>query len=66
MDQMKKYAIICIMFWVLAGCSWNSTIYVPEGDAVKLRETVKDVKVWVKVMDQSVLPGKMDLLDGWY
>jgi hypothetical protein len=51
----------------LIGCSglWK-TVYVPHGDAVRLRETVKNVKVWVKTKNGDIVPGKMDLPEGWY
>jgi hypothetical protein len=42
------------------------TVYVPHGDAVRLRETVKGVKVWVKTKDGDIVPGEMDLPEGWY
>jgi len=42
------------------------TIYVPHGTPVRLRETVKDVKVWVKDAEGQPVAGKMDLPEGWY
>ncbi len=38
----------------------------PDGEAVRLRETVRAAKVWV--LDESGKPvaGKMDLPEGWY
>ena len=47
-----------------AGCV--RTIYVPHGTPVRLRETVKDVKVWVKDADGKPVAGRMDLPEGWY
>jgi len=49
---------------LLAGCA--RTIYVPHGTPVRLRETVKDVKVWVKDVDGEPVAGQMDLYEGWY
>jgi hypothetical protein len=42
------------------------TIYVPERDAIMLRQDVKNVKIWAKpaVVDDP-LPGKMTLEEGW-
>jgi len=55
---------------LLSGCAGGSpftrTIYVPHGTPVRLRETIPDAKVWVKDADGQVVPGKMDLPDGWY
>ena len=47
-----------------AGCT--RTIYVPHGTPVRLRETVKDVKVWVKDADGEPVAVRMDLYEGWY
>jgi len=47
-----------------AGCV--RTIYVPHGTPVRLRETVKDAKVWVKDSGGEPVAGKMDLPEGWY
>jgi len=49
---------------LLAGCT--RTIYVPHGTPVRLRETVKDVKVWVKDADGEPVAGRMDIYEGWY
>jgi hypothetical protein len=55
---------------MIAGCSggdpFTRTIYVPHGTPVRLHETVKDVKVWVKDADGQPVAGKMDLPEGWY
>jgi len=47
-----------------AGCV--RTIYVPHGTPVRLRETIKDAKVWAKDADGKSVAGKMNLPDGWY
>ncbi len=47
-----------------AGCT--RTIYVPHGTPVRLRETVEDVKVWVKDSGGEPVAGRMDLPEGWY
>jgi len=41
------------------------TIYVPEGDAVMLRQDVKDVDVWAKTKDRLPMAGNMTLEEGW-
>ena len=33
---------------------------------MRLRETVKDAKVWVKDADGNTIAGRMDLPEGWY
>ena len=64
---MKRPAFI--LGWVLllaapAGCV--RTVYVPHGAPVRLRETVRNAKVWVKEADGRVVGGRMDLPEGWY
>ena len=49
--------------WLLGGC--YKTVYIEPGDAVRLRETVKGVKVWVKV-DGAWEASEMTLPEGWY
>jgi len=55
--------ILCLL---LAGCSGVRTIYIPYGTPVRLRETVSNVKVWVKDANGKPVPGRMDLPEGWY
>lgn len=67
----KHWMIVAFVLPVLlTGCAGGSpftrTIYVPHGTPVRLRETIKDAKVWVKDADGQVVPGKMDLPEGWY
>jgi len=53
----------------LGGCMLQSqvkTVYVKEGDPVRIRETIKGAKVWVMDKDGTAVPGVMDLPDGWY
>jgi len=62
---LKRGTLIAILAVFLAACSIR-TVYVPQGDAVKLRETVKNVKVWVKTKNDDIVAGKMDLPEGWF
>jgi len=65
--KVRKFWIILLVFLLtllFAGCV--RTIYVPHGTPVRLRETVKNVKVWVKDADGEVVAGKLDLPEGWY
>ncbi len=54
-------AILC----ATAGC-FTRTIYVPDGKAVRLRQTIHNARVWVKTRDGKVVKGKLDLNEGWY
>jgi hypothetical protein len=55
---------------LLGGCGSGTlsprTIYVPDGEPVRLRETVKGAKVWVLDASGQPTPGVMDLPEGWY
>lgn len=59
---------ILMISLILSGCStiWTRTIYVPDGKAVRMRQTVKKAKVWVKVSEGDIAPGRMDIPEGWY
>ena len=64
-ERVRDIWLISILLVpLLAGCI--RTVYVPAGTPVRLRETLKDVKVWVKDADGSVATGRMDLPEGWY
>ena len=62
--MIRKLLPFLLSILLLAGCT--RTIYVPHGTPVRLRETVPDVKVWVKEADGQVGEGRMDLPEGWY
>ena len=62
--MIRKLIPLLLPILLLAGCV--RTIYVPHGTPVRLRETVKDVKVWVKDADGEPVAGRMDLYEGWY
>jgi len=65
MNLLKRLLPFLLPILLLAGCGVR-TIYVPHGTPVRLRETVEDVKVWVKDADGEPVPGRMDLPEGWY
>jgi hypothetical protein len=49
----------------LGGCTTHS-VYVPDGTPVRLRETIKDAKVWVLNAEGEPVASKMNLPEGWY
>ena len=65
--RVKRFWLIGFILLPVAigGCSVR-TIYVTHGTPVRLRETIKDAKVWIKDSDGQVIAGKMDLSEGWY
>ena len=62
--MIRKLIPFLLPILLLTGCV--RTIYVPHGTPVRLRETVKDVKVWVKDAGGEPVAGRMDLPEGWY
>lgn len=67
---MKHGAIkLLILMIFIQGCTLLApqvnTVYVPEGDAVMLRQDVDNVKIWAKAKDKPPVPGKMKLEEGW-
>jgi hypothetical protein len=45
---------------------FTRTIYVPEGQTVRLRQDVKNVKVWVKEKSGNTAQGRLTLKEGWF
>ena len=62
--MIRKLLPFLIPILLLTGCV--RTIYVPHGTPVRLRETVRNVKVWVKDAGGEPVAGRMDLPEGWY
>ena len=61
--QTWAVALLCVVF--LSGCGAR-TIYIPHGEPVRLRETIRGAKVWVKDANGNTVAGRVDLLEGWY
>ncbi len=61
----KRYLLLALLPILLAGCGVR-TIYVPHGTPVRLRETITNVKIWVKDADGEPVAGRMDIPEGWY
>jgi len=63
---VKKLLVVFLVL-LCSGCSLiTRTIYIPHGQAVRLRQEVKNVKVWVKTKDGEIAEGKITLPEGWY
>ena len=63
--RWAKTALCVLLALSLAGCG-TRTVYVPSGEPVRLRETVKRAKVWVLDADGEPVAGVMDVPEGWY
>jgi len=61
----KTWFLVPIAFVLLAGCV-TRTVYVPHGTPVRLRETIRAAKVWVKDADGEAVKGEVDLHEGWF
>lgn len=61
--MVLRFLFPFILAVCLSGC--NRTIYVPDGKAVRLRESV-EAAVWVFDKQGKLRPGYMILPEGWY
>ena len=57
--------VVLLLCVALAGCA-SRTIYVPDGTPVRLRETLKNVNVWVLDKNRTPVATKMNIPEGWY
>ena len=55
---------LVLVMLLTAGC--NRTIYVQPGEPVRIRETIKNAKVWVMDKEGQPTPGVMDIPAGWF
>lgn len=63
---MKNLFLFLIMI-LLSGCTYfTRTVYVPYGQSVRLRETVKKVDIYAKTEQGETVEGNIDLPEGWY
>ena len=65
--RMVRPLMICALALMLSfnACA-TRTIYVPHGQPVRLRQTLKNVKVWVYDKAGNAVEGEIDLPEGWY
>ena len=57
--------LIVLLCFCLTGC-FTRTIYVPNGEPVRLRESLEGVKVWVLDSKGTPTKGEIDIPEGWY
>lgn len=62
--------LLCLMaaggtLGMLQGCG-TRTIYIKNGEPVRLRQTIPKVKVWVTDKNGKETPGTVDLPEGWF
>jgi len=57
------FILMCVF---LTGCVSTKTVYISDGEPVRIRETIKNAKVWTLDADGRPVAGKMDIPAGWY
>jgi len=58
-------AALLLLLLCPVGCAAR-TVYIPSGEPVRLRETIRNAKVWVLDKTGTPVPGVMDLPESWY
>ncbi|MFI4912428.1 MAG: hypothetical protein ACIAQZ_12245 [Sedimentisphaeraceae bacterium JB056] len=61
-----KVALPLLVCVFLAGCVSTKTVYITSGEPVRIRETIKNAKVWTLDADGNPVAGKIDIPAGWY
>lgn len=61
----QTWVVMVFLAVFVTGCG-TRTIHVPDGEPVRLRETIREAKVWVMGADGKPVAGQMDLPEGWY
>ena len=65
MTMMRRLIWFLLPILLLTGCV-SRTVYVSDGTPVRLRETIRNAKVWIKGADGEPVAGEMDIPEGWY
>lgn len=58
-------APLCATVFAL-GCGSTRTVYVRDGEPMRLRQPLPKVKVWVRDKSDKEVPGEVDIPEGWY
>ena len=63
---MSKLCLMAaLVVLAVVGCAAR-VVYVPFGEPVRLRETIRQAKVWVVDDQGKPVAGTLDLPEGWY
>lgn len=64
-----RTALVAEIFVIVSftgfGCV-TRVVLVPPGEPVRLRETIRQAKIWVADKDGKEIPAVADLPEGWY
>ena len=63
-DRVRQVWGPLLLVVLLTGCT--RTILIPPGEPVRIRETIKNAKVWVIDKDGKPVAGVVDIPPGWY
>lgn len=58
-------AVLVMCLLSVPGC-FSRTVYVPSGEPVRIRKTIRGASVWVMGADGKPVAGTMDIPEGWY
>jgi len=62
----KAALVLCLgLSLIVSGCGLR-TVYVSDGEPVRLRATIHNAQVWVLDAAGKPVAGRMDLPEGWY
>jgi hypothetical protein len=64
---LRAVAVLTAVLILLIGegC-FTRTVYVPSGKTVRLRQDIKEAKIWAKDSEGKLTPGVLDLKEGWF
>lgn len=57
--------LLILLSVCVSGCG-TRTIYLKTGEPVRLRQEVRNCKIWVYDKDGNMVASEMDLPEGWY
>lgn len=60
-----RHLVVPLALILLPGCA-TKTVYVRDGEPVRLRQTIRGAQVWVLDKSGQPVAGVMDLPEGWY
>ena len=68
MTEWKRVFAVLLCAAACAGASgcFSRTVYVPDGEPVRLRQRVARCRVWARNSTGGWTAGRMDLPEGWY
>ena len=62
--KLAAVVLLCVPACA-AGCGNTRTVYVPNGEPVRIRVAVK-AKIWAADKDGTEVPGEILIPEGWY